>query len=888
MHIQNSVLCGMRFTISILVLVFISNISAHEADPSGLLAKYSLYGKEAVISAPNVETEPSGKGWVGSDGTFSGSGSTTTYGRLLVGGSFIPQGGSYLGGIEVEGDITSSGGTPVFGDPTNGRDTVRYNGAIPSNISGSPVLLRGEANVGIPEFPTYQVNPDNGKNCILEIAGWSGANCPVAGMPSTTALPPGRYGDITLQAGTKGRLLSGDYEFASLYVNDSLVIDKQYSQNTRIMVKGDFTLKSTNTGAIVTKLPRDYGRVLLYVQGMNVSTQQGQTMTATVVAPNAVVSLNPNFALFGQVMARQVNLSNGFNGGQGQFVSYVKVGVFIPGIDTLALYENTDDPNTDFGNNSRRIQIPLELTEASVTDIVVHFQITSSVRSPSAQISASSDLDTSRSRMASLFASGTVTFLAGNVRPTRLPSFWLSDDLLEEVTEYMSIRLDNAIPSFSASILGSDATGKAIWDIPILSDDGASGVPGKGEDPDSTVQTSSPNSSSSSISSGTSSSSSEITGSSSSTGNASSSSSSTTTTTGTITDSLLIIGDDTLHIWDSTFMVGADTVYTNTTNLKLTDPDGTDTTYVLQDGENWIEHSYTDEEGNLEIIRFPIILDTDPPKVEILSPAQDSGFVSPIIDVVWTVDGVEQNIMITETILGKDHWIIREASDRAGNVGRDSVRVHLFEPELKVASRIPNPILTDASENLDQIYRSRQRSVEPGESYSVSWLSADEKRSQEIVWGGNDNYEYANSNAPWIANNFQEFPGLQQVLTITIPPGLCDDGTALWNLRLREILLEEYDLQGQFVRKIRVPEIAFDPEQTENVMTPTERVSLLVQVAEGDAVMTAQNGRQIGTGVIILRTSVNALLEPAECNPLKSIAKKKQVMNRVGFIRRHH
>lgn len=446
---------------------------AHPADPQLLLAKYTLYGKSAIISSPSVSTESSGKGWIGSDTLLTGSGSTTMYGPIKVGGLFQAQGGKYYGSIDVLGNLTNSGGAPTFGQVVDGPDSLRYNGTIPSSYSGAPILDPGHAKVEIPVFPQYAVRDSAGKNCTLNSSGWSGTRCPIQGQSASTPLPPGSYGDVIIASGAKGIFQGGNYELSSLTVYDTLLIDKAPKEMCRLLLRGNFALKQTNVGALLTKQPLDYGRVLLYVDG-SVETQQGQTLMATLLAKNAVVSLNPNFKVYGQVLAKQVNLSNGFNGAAGSFVPFQPLGISYVGPE---LFDENDNTPQLFRDNSRLVEFPVQLQSTFASEVRVSFRLSSSTISGIVW-GANGDWDSTSARGA--FASGVLTFAPGQVQPQKLPSLWLNDDAFAENDKDFKLELWGASPADSVAIEGADSlTGLSTWLLRLHSDDPVNQKPGQ-------------------------------------------------------------------------------------------------------------------------------------------------------------------------------------------------------------------------------------------------------------------------------------------------------------------------------------------------------------------------------------------------------------------------
>ncbi|MDB5050955.1 MAG: Rhs family protein [Fibrobacteres bacterium] len=99
-------------------------------------------------------------------------------------------------------------------------------------------------------------------------------------------------------------------------------------------------------------------------------------------------------------------------------------------------------------------------------------------------------------------------------------------------------------------------------------------------------------------------------------------------------------------------------------------------TASLSVGSNNIVRSATDSLGNLGKDSITIVRDTVAPVVVITSPAADQLYNVSSISVAWTVDGVTQTGQTTETLSADGaHNVIRSATDAAGNVGADTVRV---------------------------------------------------------------------------------------------------------------------------------------------------------------------------------------------------------------------
>jgi len=101
----------------------------------------------------------------------------------------------------------------------------------------------------------------------------------------------------------------------------------------------------------------------------------------------------------------------------------------------------------------------------------------------------------------------------------------------------------------------------------------------------------------------------------------------------------------------------------------------TELTASLAEGPNTITRSSTDAAGNIGTATITVDADFTAPVVAITSPAD--GFLTNhnVVDIAWTVDGVEQAEQLTEALVEGDNMIIRIVTDEAGNIGADTIAV---------------------------------------------------------------------------------------------------------------------------------------------------------------------------------------------------------------------
>jgi len=149
----------------------------------------------------------------------------------------------------------------------------------------------------------------------------------------------------------------------------------------------------------------------------------------------------------------------------------------------------------------------------------------------------------------------------------------------------------------------------------------------------------------------------------------------------------------------------ADGDITNVSPVEVTwTVDGVEQTTQLSEtlnpGANTIVRSSTDAAGNEGIASVTITYDAEGPEVVIVSPTDGTLTNQTSVDVVWTIDGVEQTTEATEdlTIEG-ENTITRSATDQAGNTTTASVTVirDTQAPEVAITSPLDGSLTNQPS-----------------------------------------------------------------------------------------------------------------------------------------------------------------------------------------------
>lgn len=151
--------------------------------------------------------------------------------------------------------------------------------------------------------------------------------------------------------------------------------------------------------------------------------------------------------------------------------------------------------------------------------------------------------------------------------------------------------------------------------------------------------------------------------------------------------------------------------------ISYTEVNGTDTMLVSYEvNENGVvqknkegnvgytvSYSYTNKYGNTGTSDVFVILDTVIPKVQILTPGDEMNYYTNSIEVVWTVDGIEQDTLNLERLEKGLNRIVRCYQDKAKNTSCDTVYVFMKNAkDIEIA--IVNPVTEINQDKVDSFY----------------------------------------------------------------------------------------------------------------------------------------------------------------------------------------
>ncbi len=165
--------------------------------------------------------------------------------------------------------------------------------------------------------------------------------------------------------------------------------------------------------------------------------------------------------------------------------------------------------------------------------------------------------------------------------------------------------------------------------------------------------------------------------------------------------------------------------YTMNASGKVSLDEGGNVPYTVQ-------YFYTDAYGNSAFAETRVVVDTIPPKVKIISPENGSVVSNVSIEVIWTVDDMEQDTLNFQGLNDGKNQIIRTYRDKAGNEASDTVMVILKSGKLIEVS-VADPLVAPDAKTVEKF--TAASNSEPGTSYALSVYNAKTGKEEETQAG---------------------------------------------------------------------------------------------------------------------------------------------------------
>jgi hypothetical protein len=167
----------------------------------------------------------------------------------------------------------------------------------------------------------------------------------------------------------------------------------------------------------------------------------------------------------------------------------------------------------------------------------------------------------------------------------------------------------------------------------------------------------------------------------------------------------------------------------------------------MGEGENELIFTYTDPFGNAVSETVYVVLDTIPPVVKILGPADSSDTKLYVSDVEWTVDGELMTELTRQSLVEGENMIIRIFRDKAGNEGADTVFLFLDERRTDILLALEEPLVQMDERRLKELYA--KNPPEKGEVFALSVYNVQDQKESELQFGSGSNTKKADGQEPY-------------------------------------------------------------------------------------------------------------------------------------------
>lgn len=159
-----------------------------------------------------------------------------------------------------------------------------------------------------------------------------------------------------------------------------------------------------------------------------------------------------------------------------------------------------------------------------------------------------------------------------------------------------------------------------------------------------------------------------------------------------------------------------------------------------------VQYFYTDAYGNSAFAETRVVVDTIPPKVKILSPENGIVVSNVSIEVIWTVDDIEQDTLNFQGLNDGKNQIIRTYRDKAGNEASDTVMVILKSGKLIEVS-VADPLVAPDAKTVEKF--TAASNSEPGTSYALSVYNAKTGKEEETQAGSTSGVSEGSHKEPY-------------------------------------------------------------------------------------------------------------------------------------------
>lgn len=159
-----------------------------------------------------------------------------------------------------------------------------------------------------------------------------------------------------------------------------------------------------------------------------------------------------------------------------------------------------------------------------------------------------------------------------------------------------------------------------------------------------------------------------------------------------------------------------------------------------------VAYTYTNKYGNSATQSVFIVLDQAPPVVKITAPTYGQVVYSNYVNVVWTVDGVEQDTLNVQGLEEGTNAIVRFFRDKAGNEASDTVYVVMKDGK-NVDIALEQPVTTITLDKVNEYYAAN--APEEGQTFGVSIRNPSTGKEVETLKGGSFDTKKGSGEEPY-------------------------------------------------------------------------------------------------------------------------------------------
>ncbi len=179
-----------------------------------------------------------------------------------------------------------------------------------------------------------------------------------------------------------------------------------------------------------------------------------------------------------------------------------------------------------------------------------------------------------------------------------------------------------------------------------------------------------------------------------------------------------------------------------------------------------VSYTYVNEYNNSATQSVFVVLDRIGPQVKIVSPSMGGRIRANFVEVIWEVNGVEQDTLTLQSLEKGANPIRRFYKDKAGNVAYDSVLVFMKDAKDVTISE-ERPVTTMTKEKVEEYYATN--APEKGEKYAVSIRNPKTGTEVETLKGGSFGRKDGSGEAPYPGLEDEDHLGPTLVMEIKLP-----------------------------------------------------------------------------------------------------------------------